>query len=123
MSPSGTASGSRHNGAKMAMSEFKDEVTLDRLIHEPGRLAILTVLSSVKSADFVFLQRTTGLSKGNLSSHLSKLEEADLVKIEKSFVHKRPNTNIALTAAGRKGIGNHWKQLDRLRKLSESPDG
>jgi DNA-binding transcriptional ArsR family regulator len=65
------------------MSERNDELLLDRLIHEPGRLAILTVLSSVNAADFVFLQRTTGLTKGNLSSHLTKLEEAGLVEIEK----------------------------------------
>ncbi|MEA2704976.1 MAG: hypothetical protein QOD63_2921, partial [Actinomycetota bacterium] len=68
------------------MSERNDELVLDRLIHEPGRLAILTVLSSVKDADFVFLQRTTGLTKGNLSSHLTKLEDAGLVRIEKRFV-------------------------------------
>jgi DNA-binding transcriptional ArsR family regulator len=95
------------------------EVNLDRLIHEPGRLAILTVLSSCRSADFVFLQRVTGLSKGNLSSHLSKLESAGLVKIEKRFVGKRPNTNVVLTAAGRKGISDHWSQLERLRAYPE----
>ena len=68
------------------MSEGNDELVLDRLIHEPARLAILTVLSSVRAADFVFLQHTTGLTQGNLSSHLTKLEEAGLVRIEKSFV-------------------------------------
>ena len=94
---------------------------LDRLIHEPGRLAILTVLSSVKDADFVFLQRTTGLTKGNLSSHLTKLEEAGLVTIEKRFIRKKPNTNVALTAVGRARIADHWAQLERLRQLSE-PD-
>jgi len=70
-------------GSRTAMSSRNDELLLDRLIHEPGRLAILTVLSSVNAADFVFLQRTTGLTKGNLSSHLTKLEEAGLVEIEK----------------------------------------
>jgi DNA-binding MarR family transcriptional regulator len=94
------------------------ELILDRLIHEPGRLAILTVLSSVESADFVFLQRTTGLTKGNLSSHLTKLEEAGLVEIEKRFVRKKPNTNVALTAVGRERIANHWAQLERLKTLS-----
>ncbi len=75
---------------------------LDRLIHEPGRLAILTVLSSLKTADFVFLGRATGLTNGNLSSHLTKLEEAGLVRIEKRFVGKRPNTSAALTADGKR---------------------
>jgi DNA-binding MarR family transcriptional regulator len=96
-----------------------DELILDRLVHEPGRLAILTVLSSVKSADFVFLQRATRLTKGNLSSHLTKLEEAGLVQIEKTFVHKRPNTNVALTAVGKERIAHHWAQLERLKNFSE----
>jgi DNA-binding MarR family transcriptional regulator len=101
------------------MSERNDELTLDRLIHEPGRLAILTVLSSVQAADFVFLQRTTGLTKGNLSSHLTKLEEAGLVEIHKRFVGKKPNTNLALTPVGKQRIARHWDQLERLKRLSE----
>jgi DNA-binding transcriptional ArsR family regulator len=103
------------------MPEPEGDLVLDRLIHEPGRLAILTVLSSVKDADFVFLQRATGLTKGNLSSHLTKLEEAGLVKIEKRFVRKKPNTNIALTALGRTRIARHWEQLERLRNRSGPP--
>ena len=95
-----------------------DELVLDRLVHEPGRLAILTVLSSVTDADFVFLQRATGLTKGNLSSHLTKLEDAGLVTIEKRFIRKRPNTTVALTATGRQRIADHWDQLERLKQLS-----
>jgi DNA-binding MarR family transcriptional regulator len=101
------------------MLERKDELVLDRLIHEPGRLAILTVLSSVEDADFVFLQRTTGLTKGNLSSHLTKLEQAGLVRIQKRFLYKKPNTNVALTADGKRRIARHWDQLERLKRLSE----
>jgi DNA-binding transcriptional ArsR family regulator len=102
------------------MSQLTEELVLDRLIHEPGRLAILTVLSSVKDADFVFLQRATGLTKGNLSSHLSKLEDAGLVAIEKRFVRKKPNTNVALTPEGKRRVAHHWDQLERLRNLSET---
>jgi len=101
------------------MSSPEEELVLDRLIHEPGRLAILTVLSSVRDADFVFLQRATGLTKGNLSSHLSRLEEAGLVAIEKRFVRKKPNTNVALTAEGKRRIARHWEQLERLKNLSD----
>jgi DNA-binding MarR family transcriptional regulator len=101
------------------MSERSDELLLDRLIHEPARLAILTVLSAVKDADFVFLVRTTRLTKGNLSSHLTKLEDAGLVAIEKKFVDKKPNTNVALTAVGRSRIAAHWDQLERLRNFPE----
>jgi DNA-binding MarR family transcriptional regulator len=96
----------------------EDVPVLDKLVHEPGRLAILTVLSSVTDADFVFLQRATGLTKGNLSSHLTKLEDAGLVAIEKRFIRKKPNTNVALTPTGREKIAEHWAQLERLRHLS-----
>ena len=95
-----------------------DELVLDKLVHEPGRLAILTVLSSVTDADFLFLQRTTGLTKGNLSSHLTKLEDAGLVTIEKRFVRKKPNTRVALTGDGRQRVDRHWVQLDRLKALA-----
>ena len=104
------------------MPEPSDDIVLDRLIHEPGRLAILTVLSSVSDADFVFLQRTTGLTKGNLSSHLSRLEEAGLVSVEKRFVRKKPNTNVRLTPDGAERVARHWDQLDRLRHRSEPPE-
>ena len=98
-----------------------DELQLDRLIHEPARLAILTVLSSVRAADFTFLQRTTGLTKGNLSSHLGKLETGGLVDITKTFIRKKPNTSVALTAVGRERVARHWEQLERLRALSGTP--
>lgn len=102
------------------MPEPGEELVVDRLIHEPGRLAILTVLSSARDADFVFLQRTTRLTKGNLSSHLTKLEDAGLVAIDKRFVRKKPRTTVALTKVGRQRIAKHWEQLERLRNLAES---
>ena len=102
------------------MLQPEEGLVLDRLIHEPGRLAILTVLSSVRDADFVFLQRATGLTKGNLSSHLTKLEDAELVAIEKRFVRKKPNTNVALTPEGKRRIAHHWDQLERLKELSQT---
>ena len=91
------------------------DLNLDRLVHEPGRLAILTVLSSIKSADFTFLQQTTGLTKGNLSSHLTKLEEAGLLTIEKRFVRRKSHTTASLTKVGRQRLEAHWRQLDKLR--------
>ncbi len=95
---------------------FEEIATLERLIHEPARLAIMTALSSVEEADFLLLQRLTGLTKGNLSSHLTKLENAELLEIEKSFRGKRTHTNLKLTRKGRKRIETHWKKLDSLRK-------
>jgi len=97
------------------------DLALDRLVHEPARLAILTVLSSVTDADFLFLQRATGLTNGNLSSHLAKLEDAGLVSVEKRFVRRKPNTNLAITPLGRERTARHWAQLERLRALAD-PD-
>jgi DNA-binding MarR family transcriptional regulator len=88
---------------------------LDRLVHEPARLVILTALNSCASADFVFLQRITGLTTGNLSAHLTKLSEGGLVSIEKRFVGKKPNTRVVLRAEGRRAVNEHWRQLEQLR--------
>ena len=101
-------------------SVFEEMAGLDRLIHEPARLAILTALSACKKADFTFMQRLTGLTVGNLSVHLSKLEEAGLLRTEKQFVAKRSNTVAELTKKGRAAIDNHWRHLESLRKDSRN---
>ena len=93
------------------MNDLRDVTELDRLIHEPARLLIVTILASVVSADFLFLQRETGLTKGNLSAHLSKLEGAGYVKIEKTFKGKLPLTVCKLTAAGKKAVTEYRQQL------------
>ena len=104
------------------MLEPDDALALDRLIHEPNRLAILTILSTTQDADFVFLQRALKLTNGNLSSHLTKLEAGGLIAVEKSFVGKKPHTRVAITDQGRKRVSTHWEQLDRLKRLSVRPD-
>jgi len=73
---------------------------IDRLIHEPARLMILAVLHAVESADFTFLLGQTGMSRGNLSAHLSKLETAGYITIHKEFVEKTPHTQLSLTSKG-----------------------
>jgi len=100
--------------------ELRSLTDLDRLIHEPARLLILTILSPVASADFLFLQRETGLTKGNLSAHLSRLEEAGYVKIEKTFKGKLPLTVCKLTASGKKALKQYREQLRAfIQKTSE----
>lgn len=100
-------------------AELRAVTTLDRLIHEPARLLIVTILSTVASADFLFLQRETGLTKGNLSAHLSKLEDAEYVKIEKTFKGKLPLTVVKLTPDGRKALTQYRQQLrDFINKTS-----
>jgi DNA-binding transcriptional ArsR family regulator len=91
---------------------------VERLVHEPARMAILTILSACLEADFTFLQRATGLTQGNLSLHLSKLAEAALITIQKDFVGKRPRTRATITARGREAIEAHWDRLSRIREAA-----
>jgi DNA-binding transcriptional ArsR family regulator len=100
----------------MIPTPFEQLANLDRRVHEPTRLAILAALSACERADFLFLQRITGLTKGNLSSHLSKLEEGGLVEIEKRFVDKKTQTLVRLSSAGREAIESYWKEMESLRK-------
>ena len=99
---------------------FEAMSTLDRLVHEPARLAILTALAACKDADFLYLQALTGLTKGNLSGHLSRLEQAHLIVVDKTFRGKVPQTHVRLTADGRAGVTKHWKRLAQLRKAADA---
>ena len=90
------------------MSDF------DRIIHEPGRLTLVALLSSVKEADFLYLQRESGLTKGNLSSHLAKLEDAGYLEIEKTFRGKVPLTLIRLKPKGRKAFDAYRKAMKEI---------
>jgi DNA-binding MarR family transcriptional regulator len=92
---------------------------IDRIIHQPARLNILAHLFVVSCADFLFLLRQTGLTKGNLSAHLSKLESAGYVSVEKKFVDKIPRTIIRLTARGRKAFQLYKDNM--IRVLDELP--
>lgn len=83
------------------MTSGTDGNHIDRLIHQPARLNLVANLYVVDSADFTFLSRRTGLSDGNISSHMSKLEQADYITVAKTFEGKRPRTVYSLTAAGR----------------------
>jgi DNA-binding transcriptional ArsR family regulator len=100
----------------MSITPFEQLANLDRRVHDPARLAILTALSSCERADFLFLLRITGLTKGNLSSHLSKLEEAELIEIEKRFVGKKTQTLVRLSDEGRRAIEGYWKEMEELRE-------
>jgi len=87
---------------------------LDRLVHEPARLGIVALLSGVKQADFLFLQRETGLTKGNLSSHLATLEDAGYVAIEKTFRGKIPLTLARLTPEGLRAFRTYKKTMQGI---------
>ena len=91
--------------------ELRNLADIDRLIHEPARLVIVTILSAVESADFLYLKHETGLTKGNLSSHLSRLEEAGYLEIEKTYREKIPLTICRLTKTGRLAFETYRSQL------------
>jgi DNA-binding MarR family transcriptional regulator len=92
---------------------------VDRIIHEPARLQIMTLLASVESADFNFLLNTLGLSRGNLSSHMDRLEKAQYLEINKGYNGKTPHTDYKLTDRGREAITQYWSQIDRIRGLAK----
>ncbi len=91
--------------------DLRKVAEVDRLIHEPARLMIVTILSAVDSADFLYLQRETNLTKGNLSSHLSKLETAGYIDIHKTYRGKIPLTVCKLTETGRAAFKKYREQL------------
>ena len=95
-------------------------VNIDQIIHAPARLTVLTYLYVVDSADFVFLKNMTGLTWGNLSTHLSKLEEVDYVTIEKTFKGKKPHTMIRLTDKGRAAFREYKQNMQKV--LDDLPD-
>ena len=95
-------------------------VNIDQIIHAPARLTVLTYLYVVESVDFVFLKNMTGLTWGNLSTHLSKLEEADYVTIEKKFKGKKPHTMIRLTDKGRAAFREYKQNMQKV--LDDLPD-
>ncbi len=90
------------------------ELEIDRVIHEPARLILVAHLYVVEGADVVFLMQSTDLTWGNLSSHLSKLEEAGYVEIVKDFVDRKPHTMVRLTAAGRQAFDEYRRQMKSL---------
>ena len=93
-----------------------DDLEIDKLIHEPARLKIMAQLYVVEEADFIFLMRQTGLTWGNLSSHMSKLESAEYIEVRKEFLDKKPHTILKLTSKGRDAFRRYRKALNQVFK-------
>lgn len=87
---------------------------VDRLLHEPSRLMIVTILYPIEQADFLYLLRETAFTRGNLSTHLMKLEEAGYLEIEKTYLGKKPQTLLRLTPQGRKAFDEYRNQLKSI---------
>ena len=100
--------------------ELESLADIDPLVHAPARLMVMTYLYVVDSIDFVYLRRITGLSWGNLSTHLTKLEEGGYVKLEKTFLDKKPHTMISLTDEGRKAFRDYKDGMQEV--LGNLPD-
>lgn len=92
---------------------------LDLIIHAPLRLAVMTILASVREADFVFLRESTSATDGNLSTHLQKLEEAKYIRTAKTFEDRKPKTRFRLTAAGRQAYADYIEALQEYIKVSK----
>lgn len=91
---------------------FLVNLDIDRIVHEPARLKIMAQLYVVEKADFIFIMRQTGMTQGNVSGHLAKLEEAQYIKVKKGFVGKRPQTMLSLTEKGKQAF-EHYIQMMR----------
>ena len=89
---------------------------IDKIIHEPGRLLICSYLYVVTEADFIFLKNQTDMTWGNLSSHISKLEDAGYINVKKEFVGKKTRTLLSLTDAGRNAFRDYRQKMDHLLK-------
>ncbi len=94
--------------------ENQSMASIDKLVHEPARLMILSQLYVIESIDFIFLMRQTGLTQGNLSAHLNKLETAGYVKITKKFIGKRPHTLLSLTKRGKSVFKTYVKSMKQI---------
>ncbi len=92
-------------------AQLQSILEVDRLVHEPARLAILTVLASADEVDFLFLQKVLGLSKGNLSSHTQKLEGAGYLETLKTFRGRLPATSFRITPEGKQALETYQAQL------------
>lgn len=93
---------------------------IDQVIHAPARLMVLTYLYVVESADYVFLVRQTGLSWGNLATHLGRLEEAGYIQMIKGYRGKKPHTTIRLTERGRTAFREYKRSMQQV--LDDLPD-
>lgn len=101
--------------------EIHEALTLDRIIHEPARLAILAVLSGAEEVDFAFMQAATGLTKGNLSRQAGKLEEAGYITIRKYFKGKIPATGYRIAPAGRAAFAGYWERMAAIGQSVGQP--
>jgi DNA-binding MarR family transcriptional regulator len=111
----------KNQGKKQTTDSLSEIMNIDRLVHSPARLSILTYLSVVEEGDAVYLLNQTGLTWGNLSANVTRLQEAGYIEVVKEFKDKKPHTLLKLTDRGRKafqGYQNKMKGLLDIKSLS-----
>lgn len=102
--------------------ELQSLLEVDRLVHEPARLAILTVLAAAEEVQFTLLEQVLGLTRGNLSSHVSRLEDAGYLTVTKAFEQRTPVTRYQITARGRKALETYRRQMLLSLARGKGPD-
>jgi DNA-binding MarR family transcriptional regulator len=111
-----------NQGKKQTTDSLSEIMNIDRLVHSPARLSILTYLSVVEEGDAVYLLNQTGLTWGNLSANITRLQEAGYIEVVKEFRDKKPHTLLKLTARGRKAFRDYQNKMKGLLNIrSTSP--
>ncbi|MEU4217102.1 transcriptional regulator [Actinoplanes sp. NPDC026623] len=95
---------------------------LDDVVHQRVRLGIMTITHQARQVEFGFLRTTLQLTAGNLGQHLTVLEKAELIQIEKGYEGKRPRTWVTLTAAGQAALRDEVARLKQLIQQVEQPE-
>ncbi len=93
---------------------LRQAAEIDKTVHEPARLLILSMLYVIDSADFVFLHNQSGLTRGNFSTHISKLEDRGFIDVTKEFVDRKPTTFYAITESGREALETYRTQMKKI---------
>jgi DNA-binding MarR family transcriptional regulator len=104
-------------GPEAGPDDESSMMKVNRLIHEPARFSIMAQLSVVEEADFLFLSRRIGLTKGNLSAHMRKLEDESYIEVRKEFIGRRPHTVLSLTEEGRKAFQTYLSDLKNVLQV------
>jgi len=108
-----------NQGKKQTTDSLSEIMNIDRLVHSPARLSILTYLSVVEEGDAVYLLNQTGLTWGNLSANVTRLKEAGYIEVVKEFKDKKPHTLLKLTGKGRKAFQGYQNKMKELLDIKE----
>ena len=110
----------QNQGKKQTTDSLSEIMNIDRLVHSPARLSILTYLSVVEEGDAVYLLNQTGLTWGNLSANVTRLRESGYIEVAKEFKGRKPHTLLKLTDKGRKAFQGYQSKMKGLLDIKSS---